>query len=1681
MKWFFLLLLASHPLFAAGKNFSEERENYFTTSTPYSIEPQVNPLSGDLMLDEVDFAVAGVEPISLRRFYNHTAPYEARSGGWRLNPETFAVANLTLKNQDRFVAVGNKSGSIVSLSESQKSYRYAPKGAMHFQPGGQSHPLNLKIDYREKRAHKKNFFAIEGEITDGTGAIRHFRSPKHCWRSEVEVPFTRKANVVLPPEVWVPYQLPVYEERRPNGNIIKYEYKGWKENGLYPRPFLLKGVITYNSDKSKVLGWLDFDYFQDKDETVRGIRVRGSDGRWVCLGNRTFDAELLHLVEAPDRPNTWYDYQHLSINKVDYPEGRYIRTEYNGQNKVAAQYAPLGPNGEEHPLARYIYHATATEILDAENQKTIYHFDQNQQIIAHEVYNQDGTYLKSEKYFWDQTTGNLLKKVVEDGTGKPLLITEYQYDHNQNPIVEKIGDGQKWHTVYRTFSSDGFNLLLSESDRPGKITQYRYKPGTNLRTEELVLEGARIKKRAFYFYDDTACCVKTIVDDGSHENPYDLAGVSYRKILEIIPRQQHPCFGLPEIVLEKTIDETGAEIVLKKVVYTYAPSGKIVQEDHYDQEGNYCYCLKNTYDSKERLIATQDAEENITSFEYDANHNLTSISALHEEKICYDRVNRPIKYLTQHEDSWLEKTKNYDRLGRVVSETDFCNNTTYFTYNVLGLPIKIEHPDGAIEYKEYDVFGNLTAEIDALGYTTTTLYDFRNKPTCIFYPDGTNESFTYSDWGALVTHTTREGLLETFEYDIFDNVTRLCVYDQKGTLLKCQSSVYTPFCKIKEVSPEGTLTLYSYDYAGRKIQEKRGDQEVCYGYDTLGRLSVTCTEDTESIQKYDFNNRLIEQSTICNSHVLLSQSYRYDPMGNCTQKINAEGTSFTTYNSQKLPTSITDALGNTTTFSYSYKGGFQEIITRPHGVQEIKRYNSRNLLSQLLKVDSAGHVLQQTDYTYDRVGSCLTTTHLLNQNQTITHHREYDSCRRLTQLIEAEQKTTRYFYDLYGRLSTTLKPSGQTLNHEYDALGRLHRFYGKGFDYTYCYNKEDVLLEVYDAISHTTTSRSYDIYGQLTEELLGNGLKLTNTYDTQGRRVKQHLPDGSSINYSYEGPFLKQITRGSYTHRYLERNQNGLITKAALASNLGELSYQYDALGRVEKIHSPFYTQHNRYDSESNLIYSCKNGEELWFDYDALDQLIQEKDHSYNYDNLHNRTSKDGASYDINALCQVLSDNTTHYKYDADGNLIFDGTSHYVYDALDRLIGLNDTAFTYDSFHRRLSQTTDKKTIYYLWDGDNEIGAAEEGALTQLRILGEGLGAEIGAAVLLELNGTPYVPIHDTQGSLIVLINLLTKKPCSYSYTAFGEQLSGTTVSPWRFASKRTEQGLIYFGRRYYNPTLGRFITQDPEGFHDGPNLYAYVHNRPLTHFDLYGLFDLDTHTDLMGFGDLSYGSQVALGRVKPEFFGYENNSRFKSELYDLSDAGYPDMPYGGAATFCNGMQNSLSDFKMSLNYLSDLSGGYSMAGCYNASNGFLTDGSEYCMNRFRKISTTPVSFLHEMWDYRLSKMTAPYMLHFCHSQGVALTKRALETYPVDKRNKIRVIAIAPGEFIDKKTCHSVQHYVSWDGVPYLDPINRFRYRDTIKYVPSKTPWYHIMDHSFLSPTYREPIRTRNGRLYKRY
>ena len=51
------------------------------------------------------------------------------------------------------------------------------------------------------------------------------------------------------------------------------------------------------------------------------------------------------------------------------------------------------------------------------------------------------------------------------------------------------------------------------------------------------------------------------------------------------------------------------------------------------------------------------------------------------------------------------------------------------------------------------------------------------------------------------------------------------------------------------------------------------------------------------------------------------------------------------------------------------------------------------------------------------------------------------------------------------------------------------------------------------------------------------------------------------------------------------------------------------------------------------------------------------------------------------------------------------------------------------------------------------------------------------------------------------------------------------------------ETGLILCTLRYYDPSSGRFLTQDPLGTAGGQNLYAYCHNDPINFSDPLGLY----------------------------------------------------------------------------------------------------------------------------------------------------------------------------------------------------------------------------------------------------
>jgi RHS repeat-associated protein len=93
-------------------------------------------------------------------------------------------------------------------------------------------------------------------------------------------------------------------------------------------------------------------------------------------------------------------------------------------------------------------------------------------------------------------------------------------------------------------------------------------------------------------------------------------------------------------------------------------------------------------------------------------------------------------------------------------------------------------------------------------------------------------------------------------------------------------------------------------------------------------------------------------------------------------------------------------------------------------------------------------------------------------------------------------------------------------------------------------------------------------------------------------------------------------------------------------------------------------------------------------------------------------------------------------------------------------------------------------------------------------------------------------------------------------YKAFGETRYtwGTTPTAYKFTGQRLDDatGLYYYGARYYDPALGRFVQADtivPEpGNPQALNRYSYVLNNPLRYHDPSGHDAEDVRDFLEGF-----------------------------------------------------------------------------------------------------------------------------------------------------------------------------------------------------------------------------------------
>jgi RHS repeat-associated protein len=1189
------------------------------------------------------------------------------------------------------------------------------------------------------------------------------------------------------------------------------------------------------------------------------------------------------------------------------------------------------------------------------------------------------------------------------------------------------------------------------------VTKYTYVPGTNLVKTKTLCDRETAKITYIYDYDQDLLLVSETIDDGVT-----------KKFKKITPRQEQPFLGMPEVLDEKYWNGF-KEVLLKKTAVHYGPGALIVWKNIYNENAISLYQLYYEYDEKKRVVGETNPLGQKAIFKYDELGNRyyqRSFNDLVETNSKYDFCNRLIENEEIADGISRKKIYSYDTKHNLEFELDERGNQTSYKYNFLGQRIETELPPIPLDTGElvipvikqvYDNAGNEILRIDAEGNETHTTYNAYNKPILIVHPDGAKEQFFYSSHdltGKIQTHIDPLGVETSYVYDYLGRVLKKRI-SSHGKILSQETYEYEGYQLMVKTDAEGNKTVYTYDQAGRKTSETFAEETTEFFYDFCGRQHKVQKGDLVTVFIYDLMDRIIEErKESALGEVLRKTQYRFDDVTNRKTVIQfigeKEEKEVSTYDAWNRLIEKTNAKGFTETIFYGDvvndygQKVLQKIHTDAMGLQTIETFDTHNRSAKIEKRKEKTLALTEKFYTKNgNLSSQLDTIFSSDGCRQSRVQWQYDQRGRLITLIEAEgtadAKITRKTYTLRGELEQIIKPDKVEVFYKYNELGQLILI--SSSDQTVYHQMS------YNRLGHLQTTddliRVTDPLGRVIAETFPQGYSVFNLFDFMGNRASCHIPAANClIEYKYHTADLRQVTRKTndgkelYSHHYKKRDLSGnLWSEQLINENL--VNHEFDEMSRRTSIQtSLFFQEILKFDAVGNILQMQIQKDEIDYDYDELYQLIGESGpfaHDYVYDSLHNRLAKDQEAYEINALHQV----TSHLKYDRNGNPTQQNETTYVYDALDRLIEIQTPTmvqtFTYDSFHRCLSKTVrrDKtvEVLHFIYDGQNEIGSFDEQLILQeLRILGNAMHAEIGASVAIELQGKIFAPIHDLQGNITALVPLDASASSFYRYSAFGEEkVEGPTLSPWRFSSKRSDAatGLVYYGRRFYMPLLGRWLTPDPAGFTDGMNLYAFLSNDPLIKMDLYGLtgFDADSFRK---FSWPPSPEQRFFADTSPK--GFQFNNPWSSSLLDSfsnnRSAIFPPLNFfssGSPHFVVNGILNSASSHFQSARVINATFEGQSnIIPAYSESFGkkdLVSVGqviyfADYTSDFIRKFSRE-LEFVSLCMDL-LGDPRKIFISAF--SRGVAETYFATKDLPQNVKNRLIITALG-GILIIPRSC----------------------------------------------------------------
>jgi YD repeat-containing protein len=538
---------------------------------------------------------------------------------------------------------------------------------------------------------------------------------------------------------------------------------------------------------------------------------------------QTYDDEGRMIKKTDPIGNvTEYEYDDLDrLVKITYPDGETEQITYNTEGQIAKQTFRDGTAIEY----AYDNRGNLIELTDQKGNSFSFTYDGSDNLtkasdrlgnITSYTYDSLGNPLTISdpennitSYAYD-AVGRLIKTTTPEGVessytysdaGKLLSITdndanttEYTSDKNgyttsvtnalgQSAFSEYNNLGQLLNqtdplgsTLSYTYNENG--SLASQTDELGYISKYTYDPfGSQISVTD--------RKASVTRYEYDALNRRTATknpDGGVIKNQYDQMS---RLIKQTDPLGNTTAYAYDPMGRIKSVTDALTGVLR----YTYDKNGNITQSQ--DKEN---HTTKYEYDAEDRLIKIINPLNETTVYVYDDSGRLTETinSAGHITKTSYDRDGRilsetnPLPQSTTYQydagghlisktlpDSVTEITYTYDRLDRLITESNPGGGETKYEYDALDRLVKITEPLGAESVYTYTKRGELESVTDDLGNTTGYTYDPEGNLASILYPDGAQLHYEYDSMNRLKTESDGQNNVTSYTYDSNSNLTQI--------------------------------------------------------------------------------------------------------------------------------------------------------------------------------------------------------------------------------------------------------------------------------------------------------------------------------------------------------------------------------------------------------------------------------------------------------------------------------------------------------------------------------------------------------------------------------------------------------------------------------------------------------------------------------------------------------------------------------------------------------------------------------------------------------------------------------------------------------------------------------------------------------------------------------------------